>query len=103
MAFPAVDVEQLAQPVGKHCGFLFDTFAAALGAGDNPAAAVVAEELGRIIGAVASRMYAYERVLEDLAEADPCLRADLGELIRATPLPASVPSSFDDELDANPT
>lgn len=96
MSFVDVDLEELCQPVGQRTGLLLDTFAAALGAGDTQAAAVVAVELGRIIGSVASRMYAYERLLEDCAEADPGLRGKLGELIRATPLPAGAPSTLAD-------
>src|SRR5436305_823228 len=98
MAFSSVDLEHLVHPVGEHCSALLDTFAAAVTCGDNHAAAVAAVELGRIIGATTARMYAYERLLEDVAEGDPAMRAVLGELIRAAPLPASVPTTFTDEI-----
>lgn len=96
MSFGAVDLEPFVQPIGQRTSVILDDFAAAVGAGDTQAAAVAAVELGRIIGAVAARMFAYECLLENVAELDPTMRRALSDLIRATPLPACTPTTLPD-------
>lgn len=88
------NLEQLVKPVADRCQQLVVTMGDNTEAGNLDVAGEAARELGQIVGALAGRMYAYEHVMKDLAERDPDIRAALAELVRVTPLPGSVPSSF---------
>lgn len=86
------DFDRLVQPIGQHLSGLFDAASDALAEDDEPAVAAAISEIGRVVGTIACRMYAYENLLEKLAEADESVRAELARMMNATPLPESVPT-----------